>query len=99
MARERDQRWSALSRAGLDPLHTEDRPPEAFELTWRRDYRRRLLTLGAVLALWARMPGYRWLGRVFSLPPLRAVCEVLYDHIVAPGLAYWARVRQSGVRT
>jgi uncharacterized protein (TIGR01777 family) len=54
---------------------------------------------GAVLALWARMPGYRWLGRVFSLPPLRAVCEVLYDHIVAPGLAYWARVRQSGVRT
>lgn len=51
---------------------------------------------GAVLALWARMPGYRWLGRVFSLPPLRAVCEVLYDHIVAPGLAYWARSRQPG---
>lgn len=52
MRREQDQRWSALSRAALDPLHTDDRPGEAFELTWRRDYRRRLLTLGAVLALW-----------------------------------------------
>ncbi len=52
MARERDQRWSALSRAALDPLQTDDRPTETFELSWRRDYRRRLLTLGAVLALW-----------------------------------------------
>jgi uncharacterized protein (TIGR01777 family) len=53
----------------------------------------------AVLALWARLPGYRLLGRVCSLPPLRAVCEALYDHIIAPGLAYWARARQHGVRS
>jgi uncharacterized protein (TIGR01777 family) len=52
----------------------------------------------AVLALWARMPGYRWLGRVFSWPPLRALSESLYDHIVAPGLAYWARLRQPGAK-
>jgi cell division protein FtsI (penicillin-binding protein 3) len=52
MKRERDQRWSALSRAALDPLQTEDRPTEHFELQWRRAYRRRLLTLGAVLAIW-----------------------------------------------
>jgi cell division protein FtsI/penicillin-binding protein 2 len=52
MEREQDQRWSALSRAALDPLHTDDRPSDTFELTWRRDYRRRLLALGAVLALW-----------------------------------------------
>jgi hypothetical protein len=48
----------------------------------------------AVLALWARLPGYRRLAPVFGWPPLRAVCESLYDHAVAPGLAYWARVRQ-----
>ena len=54
---------------------------------------------GAVLAIWARLPEYRRLASVFSWPPLRAVCETIYDHCVAPGLAYWARVRQSGVRT
>ena len=26
MKREQDQRWSALSRAALDPLKTDDRP-------------------------------------------------------------------------
>jgi predicted DCC family thiol-disulfide oxidoreductase YuxK len=53
---------------------------------------------GAILALWARMPGYRRLGRICAWPPLRALCETLYDHVIAPGLAHWARIRQSGVR-
>src|SRR5262245_4562894 len=48
----KDQRWSALSRTALDPLRSDDRPPEHFELAWRRAYRRRLLIVGAVLALW-----------------------------------------------
>ena len=52
MKREQDQRWSALSRAALDPLKTDDRPTEDFEMSWRRNYRRRLLTLGVVLAIW-----------------------------------------------
>jgi len=50
----------------------------------------------AVIAVWARIPEYRWLARVFSWTPLLAVCESLYDHVVAPGLAHWARVRQTG---
>ena len=53
----------------------------------------------AVLVLWTRIPEYRWLARVFSWPPLRALCEALYDHVVAPGLAHWARMRHPGVRT
>lgn len=52
MARARDERWSALSRTTLDPLQTDDRPTEVFEQTWRRDFRRRLIVLGAGLALW-----------------------------------------------
>jgi uncharacterized protein (TIGR01777 family) len=53
----------------------------------------------AVLVLWSRIPEYRWLARVFSWAPLRAACESLYDHVVAPSLAYWARARHTGVRT
>jgi uncharacterized protein (TIGR01777 family) len=53
----------------------------------------------AVLAIWARLPGYRHLVGVFSWPPLLALCETIYDHLVAPGLSFWARVRQTGART
>ncbi len=53
MAQEQDQqRRSALSRETLDPLLVGDRPDETFEATWRRSYRRRLLIVGAVLAVW-----------------------------------------------
>lgn len=79
-----------LAAYGLRLEHLERR-------LYLRDEQGRIFSgFGAVLALWARMPGYRWLWRVFSLPPLRATCETLYDHVVAPGLAQWARVRQSG---
>ena len=52
MKREQDQRWPNLSRAVLDPLQTDDRPTEDFELQWRVQYRRRLLTMCVVLAVW-----------------------------------------------
>ena len=79
-----------LAAYGLRREHLERR-------LYLRDEQGRILSgFRAVLALWARMPEYRWLARVFSWPPLRAVCESLYDHVVAPGLAYWARVRQTG---
>jgi len=82
-----------LAAYGLRREHLERR-------LYLRDEQGRIVSgFGAVLALWARLPEYRRLARVFSWPPLRAVCEVLYDHVVAPSLAYWARVRQSGVRT
>jgi uncharacterized protein len=65
-----------------------------------RDEQGRMLSgFRAILALWARMPGYRRLVRPLSLPPLRAVCEFLYDHVVAPGLAAWGRARNHGART
>ncbi len=53
MQQEQDQqRRPALSREALDPLLVNDRPDDAFEATWRRAYRRRLLIVGAVLAVW-----------------------------------------------
>jgi len=82
-----------LAAYGLRREHLERR-------LYLRDEQGRIVSgFGAVLAIWARLPEFRWLATVFSWPPLRAVCETLYDHIVAPGLAYWARVRQSGART
>ena len=36
----------------LDPLQTQDRPDEAFETSWRRGFRRRLLIIGVVFGLW-----------------------------------------------
>jgi len=82
-----------LSAYGLRREHLERR------LYLRDEHGRMQSGFRAVLALWARLPGYRRLVAVFSWPPLLALCETIYDHIVAPGLAYWARVRQPGVRT
>ncbi|HEY6126068.1 MAG TPA: TIGR01777 family oxidoreductase [Steroidobacteraceae bacterium] len=82
-----------LSAYGLRREHLERR-------LYLRDENGRIQSgFRAVLALWARLPGYRRLVGVFSWPPLLALCETLYDHIVAPGLSAWARVRQSGART
>ena len=52
----------------------------------------------AVLAIWTRL-GYHRAVAVFAWPPVFALCETLYDHVVAPSLAYWARVRQPGAST
>ena len=79
-----------LAAYGLRREHLERR-------LYLRDEQGRVLSgFRAVIALWARIPEYRWLARVFSWTPLRAICESLYDHVVAPGLAHWARVRQTG---
>jgi predicted DCC family thiol-disulfide oxidoreductase YuxK len=83
----------ALAAYGLRREHLERR-------LYLRDEQGRVFSgFGAVLALWARMPGYRHLARLCSWTPLRAVFETLYDHAVAPGLARWARLRQNGVRS
>jgi uncharacterized protein (TIGR01777 family) len=47
----------------------------------------------ALIALWARMPGYRALARLFSLPVLRQGAELLYDHVISSSLAAWAERR------
>jgi predicted DCC family thiol-disulfide oxidoreductase YuxK len=47
----------------------------------------------AIVALWAQMPGYQWAGRLFNLPVIRQATELLYDHLISPSLALWARSR------
>ena len=82
-----------LAAYGLRREHLERR------LYLRDEHGRIKSGFPAVLALWARLPGYRRLVGVFSWPPLLLLCEMIYDHIVAPGLSFWARIRHPGVRT
>jgi uncharacterized protein (TIGR01777 family) len=79
-----------LAAYGLRREHLERR-------LYLRDEQGRIFSgFRAVLAIWARIPEYRLLARVFSWPPLRAVCESIYDHVVAPVVAHWARIRHTG---
>jgi uncharacterized protein (TIGR01777 family) len=82
-----------LAAYGLRREHLERR------LYLRDEHGRIQSGFRAVLALWARLPGYRRLVGVFSWPPVLVLCETLYDHIVAPGLSAWGRIRQTGARS
>ncbi|HTC54065.1 MAG TPA: TIGR01777 family oxidoreductase [Steroidobacteraceae bacterium] len=81
------QQPNALAQCGLRREHLE-----------RRVYLRRadgLIVSGipALIALWSSMPRYRWLSRLVGLPLLRPMAVILYDHLVAPTLAFWASRR------
>lgn len=77
----------ALARFGID----------------RADARRRLHVLDeagrlhggidAFILIWQRMPRYRWLGRTMGARALRPVAAVVYDHVLAPLLFHWNKVR------
>ncbi len=53
----------------------------------------------ALLALWSQVPGYRPLAKILGWPVLRSVSVLLYDHLIAPTLAYWASRRSAAERT
>jgi predicted DCC family thiol-disulfide oxidoreductase YuxK len=38
----------------------------------------------AFVALWQDLPRWRWLARVVSLPVVRPLAGLIYDHILAP---------------
>jgi hypothetical protein len=81
------QRPNELLQCGLRREHLE-------RGVYLRDAGGRILSgMPALLCLWSRMPEYRWLSRLLGLPVLEPLSTVLYDPIVAPGLAFWATRR------
>jgi uncharacterized protein len=83
------QRPDALAQCGLRLDHLERR-------VYLKDSTGQIVSgLPALIQLWWRMPQYRWLARLTSLPVLNPVAGGLYNHVVAPTLAYWARTRMS----
>ncbi len=64
-----------------------------------RDASGRMLSgMPAIVALWDKVPGYRVLSRVFNWPVLRPISVLLYDHLIAPTLAFWASRRAAAAR-
>jgi uncharacterized protein (TIGR01777 family) len=49
----------------------------------------------ALREIWSRLPGYRWLAKAMALPVLRQSSEIAYDHVISPGLTWWARRRHA----
>jgi uncharacterized protein (TIGR01777 family) len=83
------QRPNALAECGLRPDHLERR-------VYLKDSKGRIVSgLPALIELWSRMPQYRWLAKLTSVPLLKPMSVGLYDHVIAPGLATWARVRSA----
>lgn len=81
------RRPDELLQCGLRREHLERR-------VYLRDTGGRILSgMPALLYLWSRMPEYRWLSRLLGLPVLEPLSAVLYDHVVAPSLAFWATRR------
>lgn len=92
------------NQAALRFVDSMQQPSEFLQCGLRREHLERRLYLreadGRILSgmpalvyLWSRMPRYRWLSRVFGLPVLEPLSNLLYDHVIAPGLAFWATRR------
>lgn len=81
------QQSSQFLQCGLRREHLERR-------VYLREADGRILSgMPALVHLWSRMPGYRWLSRVFGLPVLQPLSNLLYDHVIAPSLAFWGSRR------
>lgn len=74
--------YHGLSRGDLERFGlTEDRAARQFHVM-RGD--ERLEGLEAFAALWARMPGLRWLAWLVTRPGIRGLAGLVYDRALAP---------------
>jgi uncharacterized protein (TIGR01777 family) len=92
---------AANSQCKLKFFDSMQRPDEFVECGLRREHLERrvylrdadgriLSGMPALVHLWSKMPEYQWLSRILTLPVLRPLSTILYDHMVAPSLAFWA---------
>jgi predicted DCC family thiol-disulfide oxidoreductase YuxK len=51
----------------------------------------------AFIVLWEKMPRYRWLAKLVSVPGIYHVASVLYDYVLAPVIYRWhlRRIRRA----
>jgi hypothetical protein len=81
------QRPDDFVQCGLRREHLEKR-------VYLKDSKGRILSgLPALVELWSRIPRYRWLARTMQVPVVKPASNALYDHVLAPTLAAWARMR------
>ena len=83
------RRPNDFAQCGLRREHLERR-------VYLRDAKGRIVSgLPALIELWSRMPQYRWLARLMKVPMVEPLCSGFYDHLLAPGLAAWSRMRMA----
>jgi uncharacterized protein (TIGR01777 family) len=51
--------------------------------------------VAALTCLWAQTPGYQWLAKLVSLPVVRSIAEILYDHVAVPILVATEKWRRA----
>lgn len=96
-AREIDHYRRLAARIGgaglaFDDLNTADlgrwglTADQARRRLHARDEAQVLAGMAAFRALWARLPGWRWLGRATALPGIRQAVDWGYERIAAPWL-------------
>ncbi len=93
----RDRAKASGAALAFDPLDkaetwglTEDQAARALHV---RQGNQVLSGLAAFRAIWAGLPGWRWLSVVTGLPGVRQVLSFVYDRIAAP-LLYRAHLRR-----
>lgn len=86
---------------GFEDLHVaelggwEVTPEEARRRLHVREGGRVLAGLPAFVALWRRMPGFRWLAALVSLPLIRPLADLVYEWLLAPALYALDRRRRA----
>lgn len=50
------------------------------------------------IAIWRRLPGYRWLGAVAGFPLIRPFAWFVYEYLVSFPVSRWSRRRLERVR-
>ena len=74
-------KYDALAEYGLRREHLQRR------LYLESPNGRMVSGVAALTRLWAQTPGYQWLSTVVSLPIVRPIAEMVYDHVAVPILA------------
>lgn len=69
-------------------------PPDAAKRIHVRHNGQIVDGMPAFVILWSQIPQYRWLSKLFSLPIIRPLSVLAYDHIAAPLLYGMHKRRQ-----
>jgi predicted DCC family thiol-disulfide oxidoreductase YuxK len=67
---------------------------QALRRLYAVDERGRLLRgVDVFIAIWRRLPGYRWLGALAGLPLIRPFAWFVYEYLVSYPVSRWSRRR------
>ena len=61
-------------------------PDTAMRRLHTREGGRMVAGIEAFVALWSRLPRWRWLARIVALPGIRPLATLVYDRVLAPWL-------------